>query len=98
MRGTTAETAANEAKTAAFLSTYPVRGTTLVCPQRLTSVHISIHVPRAGYDPVILFALRVDMKFLSTYPVRGTTAGDTVEFTVRRISIHVPRAGYDRAV
>ena len=79
----------------AFLSTYPVRGTTQNRQAGSYPTSISIHVPRAGYDwlvvtrlqkdmnfyprtpcgvrPVILFALRVDMKFLSTYPVRGTT-------------------------
>ena len=33
-----------------FLSTYPVRGTTVDAVDVLDAVFISIHVPRAGYD------------------------------------------------
>ncbi len=34
-----------------FLSTYPVRGTTFHCRFQALRRKISIHVPRAGYDP-----------------------------------------------
>ena len=37
---------------AVFLSTYPVRGTTLVSLPADLQKPISIHVPRAGYDVV----------------------------------------------
>ena len=57
---------------------------------------ISIHVPRAGYDPGALSDKGIEKIFLSTYPVRGTTARPGVDVESRDISIHVPRAGYDR--
>ena len=39
-----------DSATTAFLSTYPVRGTTFVVGGRYSGKLISIHVPRAGYD------------------------------------------------
>ena len=60
---------------AAFLSTYPVRGTTEILQNALHVFHISIHVPRAGYDWARMSTGRQIGVFLSTYPVRGTTAG-----------------------
>ena len=37
-------------------------------------IHISIHVPRAGYDPRTPQQSATAQEFLSTYPVRGTTS------------------------
>ena len=56
---------------------------------------ISIHVPRAGYDPTMSPADKNSALFLSTYPVRGTTLHHTRCGFGHHISIHVPRAGYD---
>ena len=43
------------------------------CPERMSARHISIHVPRAGYDVYRSATLTAKSSFLSTYPVRGTT-------------------------
>ena len=56
-----------------FLSTYPVRGTTLLSGYNISQIVISIHVPRAGYDRDGAIGDLEDEVFLSTYPVRGTT-------------------------
>ena len=56
-----------------FLSTSPLRGTTLVFSSRSALVVISIHVPLAGDD---LDAPKISVSvttFLSTSPLRGTT-------------------------
>ena len=50
VRGTTTVQEAITYACAVFLSTYPVRGTTACPPLRPPRPHISIHVPRAGYD------------------------------------------------
>ena len=57
----------------AFLSTYPVRGTTRLGVVGDIRNDISIHVPRAGYDHTRLCPEQSGRTFLSTYPVRGTT-------------------------
>ena len=59
-------------------------------------MHISIHVPRAGYDRLRVDDVHIFMLFLSTYPVRGTTPQFLPSAQTRVISIHVPRAGYDQ--
>ena len=78
-----------------FLSTYPVRGTTLFRRFAFVSLYISIHVPRAGYDLFQIIHKITSLSFLSTYPVRGTTVLHQPLFQIIHISIHVPRAGYD---
>ena len=72
------------------------------CGVRLLPPHIiaelkkiSIHVPRAGYDPDSVRRYERGEAFLSTYPVRGTTGAGVVPRSDCGISIHVPRAGYD---
>ena len=84
----------------AFLSTYPVRGTTSVPVCSMVSPLISIHVPRAGYDVTISGPDGSTKIFLSTYPVRGTTgrSGPTASWKrhfyprtpcgVRRVDFH----------
>ena len=56
-----------------FLSTYPVRGTTIPNGYVGMLKSISIHVPRAGYDLSGTAISPILCSFLSTYPVRGTT-------------------------
>ena len=82
----------------AFLSTYPVRGTTRSGTAERQDRHISIHVPRAGYDLLFHVPTYGITQFLSTYPVRGTTPALHPLSHMICISIHVPRAGYDQLI
>ena len=95
VRGTTRGNTPEEVQEMTFLSTYPVRGTTRAFADAEDVLDISIHVPRAGYDPDVWAAMEELDRFLSTYPVRGTTYRGIADFTAHGISIHVPRAGYD---
>ena len=84
---------------AAFLSTYPVRGTT---PEQHPGHHrqpISIHVPRAGYDLICCgWPSGVMINFYPRTPC-GVRPGAVQHHAVHNaISIHVPRAGYDSKV
>ena len=62
---------------AKFLSTSPLRGTTLAGFKPFTVNAISIHVPLAGDDAVDSAACTAASVFLSTSPLRGTTRGRT---------------------
>ena len=70
-------------RTGAFLSTYPVRGTTIEGRRMPLEPDISIHVPRAGYVFSCRHTITPSCIFLSTYPVRGTTRRHH-RFTVRK--------------
>ena len=78
-----------------FQSTSPVRGTTGLFKQGITSVRISIHVPREGDDHRRLQGLDGTWQFQSTSPVRGTTILHVCGVSQHNISIHVPREGDD---
>ena len=102
----------------AFLSTYPVRGTTLQQrPLWSAPVHFYPRTP-CGVRQLKAAGCRWSQTFLSTYPVRGTTKEKVSACVSGRyfyprtpcgvrhllhkhiailchISIHVPRAGYD---
>ena len=78
-----------------FLSTCPVRGTTLGGNRRIRGAGISIHVPREGHDLERGEEIQAILGFLSTCPVRGTTSTSPEWTTGRTISIHVPREGHD---
>ena len=56
-----------------FLSTSPLRGTTVVYNCQITLCQISIHVPLAGDDRTSSAVMPVRSTFLSTSPLRGTT-------------------------
>ena len=60
-----------------FLSTCPVRGTTVKEAKVIFREVISIHVPREGHDRRLSGRPCCVGTFLSTCPVRGTTAGPT---------------------
>ena len=73
------------AKAKEFLSTYPVRGTTIYDAIFNVRNGISIHVPRAGYDLCADDTGGRFMTFLSTYPVRGTTSS----LSTMRIALNI---------
>ena len=79
----------------AFLSTYPVRGTTRCAGQHCSEKEISIHVPRAGYDDRLADHAARQEDFYPRTPC-GVRHALICDGSVRSgISIHVPRAGYD---
>ena len=81
----------------AFLSTYPVRGTTRCAGQHCSEKEISIHVPRAGYDDRLADHAARQEDFYPRTPC-GVRHALICDGSVRSgISIHVPRAGYDAA-
>ena len=58
---------------AAFQSTFPLRGTTRIASFEISKPRISIHVPLAGNDAILMGRLVRDPEFQSTFPLRGTT-------------------------
>ncbi len=60
---------------AVFQSTHPVRGATEYHGQRVVTLKISIHAPRAGCDRRSLSSRRIGLLFQSMHPVRGATGG-----------------------
>ena len=78
-----------------FLSTYPVRGTTLSAISPSPTLRISIHVPRAGYDNFPLAQVRRNSHFYPRTPCGVRRPAGTAQTGADAISIHVPRAGYD---
>ena len=69
-------------------------------PSRLISVifisiHISIHAPLAGCDPVEYYAMPQYLTFQSTHPLRGATTVYVPPKKLAKISIHAPLAGCD---
>ena len=77
----------------AFLSTFPLRGTSAFWGVPEGRTPISIHVPLAGN--VIKRAARACRlpQFLSTFPLRGTSYEPAPVYFKAVISIHVPLAG-----
>ena len=80
---------------AQFLSTSPLRGTTLIAGHAHFAFCISIHVPLAGDDKETAQELKRISPFLSTSPLRGTTSSANNGYEGDLISIHVPLAGDD---
>ena len=72
LRGTTV-VAMDVFRNEIFLSTSPLRGTTYGCAVAVYVADISIHVPLAGDDLIVLECFIKIRKFLSTSPLRGTT-------------------------
>ena len=79
----------------AFLSTYPVRGTTVVFLLEGLTVCISIHVPRAGYDGQLRNSISHAVDISIHVPRAGYDIVCPFALPHGGISIHVPRAGYD---
>ena len=80
-----------------FLSTYPVRGTTYLLGNKIYIGAISIHVPRAGYDPSRKTGAARQRNFYPRTPCGVRRSGQSCRVSWCSISIHVPRAGYDAA-
>ena len=72
-----------------------MRGTTRYPHFLYPSLDISIHVPRAGYDRVILLH-PIRLGYFYPRTPCGVRPGEAAHVCERcPISIHVPRAGYD---
>ena len=78
-----------------FQSTRPSRGATIAAEAQTGRLHISIHAPLAGRDPVFANIGEQAIKFQSTRPSRGATADFDFCKTGMVISIHAPLAGRD---
>ena len=78
-----------------FQSTHPVRGGTDGYLDMCRDACISIHPPRAGWDPLSAVIPTPIKVFQSTHPVRGGTPTELGILEDADISIHPPRAGWD---
>ena len=78
-----------------FLSTSPLRGTTIFRRRHTADIAISIHVPLAGDDRRTAAAAGAREDFYPRPPCGGRQAFVSVVFGVLDISIHVPLAGDD---
>ena len=77
-----------------FLSTCPVRGTT-VRPGPLVQPELFLSTCPVRGTTTTEAQAEAYIKFLSTCPVRGTTGKYKKWAEKKRISIHVPREGHD---
>ena len=81
---------------AIFLSTCPVRGTTITTRPKNSNMDISIHVPREGHDSYNLVKgdFRISISIHVPREGHDTDIGPKIGID-GEISIHVPREGHD---
>ena len=79
-----------------FLSTSPLRGTTVLDICAVLGINISIHVPLAGDDIHNARKGPINDNFYPRPPCGGRLCVQVAFCRAKKISIHVPLAGDDR--
>ena len=71
----------------------PRGGATVFCTHIFYIISISIHAPRGGERPCVVFSCSQCTRFQSTLPAGGSDTYDCGKFELKVISIHAPRGG-----